>query len=373
MYFTTPLPLATKNYDILTIFIFCLSALLSVWQAAAVLMAMTTTTKTKTKNNKSGNGNADEKDEDCSEFHYLQSIGRENEYLTYVDTEMVAELKQLELDAKSKLETLVKRAKNAWNTVEQCDKLLESLKKEQETTTASAAAGSSSKAAALLIEQKIRDTIVTLSTALTEAAECDDALQRWSHDLAHTSRVELTNVFGTALQRDIAVTTQQLQLKALASYQINEHVQRVVALQNESSSSWSLLDNPAGEDHTDDTLDTSSSSSDSKEDHVYESFFAGNSQATTTTTRKGLDDDAPTVDTSMSSASSSSSSAASSPDQLRQHNDTTVTVKMTTDDSIDVDIDDLLTKYHNKNNNKNNKKVVADDDDDDLDNGYVSV
>jgi hypothetical protein len=339
-------------------------------------MAMTTTTKKKTKNNKNGYSDAEEKDEDGSEFHYLQSIGRENEYLTYVDTEMATSLKQLELDAKSKLDNLVKRAKIAWNTVEQSDKLLESLKKEQETTTVAAvAAGSSSKATALLIEQKIRDTIVILSTALTEAAECDDALQRWSHDLSYTSRVELTKVFGTALQRDIAVTTQQLQLKALASYQINEHVQRVVmtASQDEKSSSWSLLDNPAGEDHTDDTLDTSSSSSDSKEDHVYESFFAGNGQATTTTTRKGLDDDAPTVDTSMSSASSSSSSAASSPDQLRQHNDTTVTVKMTTDDSIDVDIDDLLTKYHNKNNNKNNKKVVADDDDDDLDNGYVSV
>jgi hypothetical protein len=336
----------------------------------------TTTTKKKTTNNK--NGNADEKEEDGSnlpeEFHYLQSIGRENEYLTYVDTEMTASLKQLELDAKTKLDTLVKRAKIAWNAVEQSDKQLESLKKEQETTAAagSKAAAVPSTSSALVVEQKIRDTIVTLSTALTEAAECDDALQRWSHDLSYTSRVELTQVFGTALQRDIAVTTQQLQLKALASYQINEHVQRVVGASQNESSSWSLLDNPAGEDHSDDTLDTSSSSSDSKEDHVYESFFAGKGGQVTTTPRKASDDDVPTVDTSMSSASLSSSSAASSsPDnQRQQHNDATVTIMTTADDSIDVDIDDLLTKYKN---NKNNNKTVVVANDDDLDNGYVSV
>jgi hypothetical protein len=202
---------------------------------------------------------------------------------------MADQLVRLEKEVKSRLDGICQKAKSAWTTVERYEKMLETLQaqqtrardkqqQQQKKNTGGSSSGNggaaAADAAAVALDAKIRDAITTLSIALQDAAACDFDLAEWSRCVDHVVRVDVLRLYGAVLRSDIADTTQQVQFKALAVFQLDQHVQEYPPASSSSLLSLSLTSKGSTSGLCDEKKEDSASLHCSKdEDHVYESFF----------------------------------------------------------------------------------------------------
>jgi hypothetical protein len=201
---------------------------------------------------------------------------------------MAEQLVRLEKEAKSRLDGICQKAKSAWTTVERYEKMLETLQAQQtralrdkqqqqqkkKNTGGGSGGGAATDAATVALDAKIRDAITTLSIALQDAAACDLDLAEWSRCVDHVVRVDVLRLYGAVLRSDIADTTQHVQFKALAVFQLDQHVQEYPPASSSSLLSLSLTSKGSTSGLCDEKKEDSASLHCSKdEDHVYESFF----------------------------------------------------------------------------------------------------
>jgi hypothetical protein len=259
--------------------------------------------------------------------HHHHHPGNNNKTTTttmmkqHPEAEMVDQLIQLEKNAQFQLNGICKRTKAAWAIVEHYEKTLESLqaqlllvgqrnlKKRSSTTKTTTTpppppnnnnnktnASTSSDACTDTLNEKIQETIGSLSMNLQKAVECDAELKQWGLLYVDVvARDDILAYYCACLQHDINDTTEQLQWKALAVFQVQEHLSNHQQRRRQADDeTLVLLDNVEEEDE----------SSISSIDHLYETFF-------NTSIIKIHDQDLSLDDTAELTSYSSSSSSSS--------------------------------------------------------------